>query len=554
MGGKTNRKLIHIRLLAIMFITSSSLLLPGVIVKANSVVIDKAPTVGTINVTNISTDGKIVFGIPKVSVNPTDDKGITKVEFFAKAVSAPDSAYYKVRTVTAAPYSANWATSPWVADGEYTIKVVVYDTTKQTANATRNVIVKNTKPIVVAIDITNIDADGKTVTRMPIISVNPLDNMGISKVEFYTKAVSSPDSVYYKVKTVISAPYSTNWATSPWVADGEYIVKVVVYNTANQTTDISRNVIVKNNKPIVVAPTNLLSTAKIGTNVLLSWTAAAGAAGYEIYEGANKIGTTTIATDFMATGLNSGTNYTFTIKAKDTLGNTSAATNSVTVNTEAQAPVNQITLNSYVAKAISAYEIGKYSYLLNNDYQHYNGVTQDIVYNGATLLRANPDGSKSSHCVGLTFEVFFKAMQTRNTDAGISKDSFNNMSYENMTDAMLTWYSALGTLKSQGDQLAAAIEKYGLGTRITNLEEVRTGDFIDFSRTTGSGHTAVFINWIRDNNNIIGFKYWSTNVSTNGINYKEEYFSDSVKEGTVYRNQLYIGRVSSLQNYKSFNK
>lgn len=157
------------------------------------------------------------------------------------------------------------------------------------------------------------------------------------------------------------------------------------------------------------------------------------------------------------------------------------------------------------------------------------------------------------HCVGLTFEVFFKAMQARNIDAGISKDNFNNMSFENMTSFMLTWYVALGTPKSQGDQLAGAIEKYGLGTRITNFEEARTGDFVDLSRTS-SGHAVVFINWIRDNtNNIIGFKYWSTQESTNGINYKEEYFSDSGK-GTIDRSQLYIGRVDSLENYKFFNK
>ena len=550
MGEKTNRKTILIRLLAFVFITSSSLLFSGFTLKENNVVIDKAPVVGPINITNMSSDGKIVFGMPKISVNPTDDKGITKVEFYAKAVSAPDSVYYKVKTVTTAPYSANWATSPWVSDGEYTIKVVAYDTTNQTSTITRNVIVKNTKPIVVAIDITTKDSDGKIVSGMPTISVNPTDNKGISKVEFYTKASSAPDSAYYKVKTVNAAPYSANWATSPWVSDGEYTIKVIVYNLANQTAQLTRNVVVKNTTP---APTNLLSNAKIGTNVLLSWTAAAGSAGYEIYEGINKVGATTIATDFMVTGLNAETNYTFTIKAKDTLGNFSAATNSITVNTEAQASFNQITLNSYVAKAISTYEIGKYSYLLNNDYQHYNGVTQDIVYNGTTLLKANPDGSKSSHCVGLTFEVFFKAMQARNSDAGISKENFNDMSYENMTAFMLTWYAALDTPKSQGNQLAGAIEKYGFGIRITNLEEARTGDFIDFERTTSTGHAAVFMNWIRDNNNIIGFKYWSSNVSTNGINYKEEYFSDSVTAGVVDRSQLYIGRVGSLENYKSFN-
>ena len=177
------RKLI-ILLLALVLITSDSLILTGSAFAA----IDQAPTITAINITPITADGKIVYGMPKISVNPTDDMGITKVEFYTKAVSAPDSSYYKVKTVTAAPYSANWATSPWVADGEYTIKVVVYDTAKQTAYLTRNVIVRNTTPIMTSIDINPIAADGKIVSGMPKISINPTDDKGITKVEFYTKA------------------------------------------------------------------------------------------------------------------------------------------------------------------------------------------------------------------------------------------------------------------------------------------------------------------------------------------------------------------------------
>lgn len=78
-------------------------------------------------------------------------------------------------------------------------------------------------------------------------------------------------------------------------------------------------------------------------------------------------------------------------------------------------------------------------------------------------------------------------------DAGISNDNFNDMSFKNITDFMLTWYTAQGTQKLQGDQLAWAIKKYGLGTRTTNFEEAKTGDFVDLSRTR-SGHTVVFIN------------------------------------------------------------
>jgi hypothetical protein len=222
---------------------------------------------------------------------------------------------------------------------------------------------------------------------------------------------------------------------------------------------------------------------------------------------------------------------------------------------EVQAVATKSELNNYVLKVIPAYKGEKYPYLLNSDYNNYNGVTENIIYQGSLIAKANPNGSKSSHCVGLTYEVFFKAMEERNKEAGISPDNFNNMTTNNMKDFMLTWYNAKGTPKSAGDQLAGAIVKYGLGSQIKRLEDAKAGDFIDFSRTK-SGHTAVFINWLKDDKgNIVGFKYWSTQESTNGIAYKEEYFSDNPQgtfKGTVNRNQLYIGRVGPIANYRSF--
>jgi hypothetical protein len=229
--------------------------------------------------------------------------------------------------------------------------------------------------------------------------------------------------------------------------------------------------------------------------------------------------------------------------------------NAAVTNADVQAMALKSDLNNYVLKVIPSYEGGKYPYLLNTDYDHYNGVTQNITYQGSIIAKADPDGSRSSHCVGLTYEVFFKAMQERNKEAGISKDNFNNMTINNMKDFMLTWYNAEGTPKSEGDQLAGAIVKYGLGTQVKRLEDAKAGDFIDFSRTM-SGHAAVFINWIWDNKgSIVGFKYWSTQESTNGIAYKVEYFSDNTEsalKGTVDRKELFIGRIGPISNYKSF--
>ena len=211
-------------------------------------------------------------------------------------------------------------------------------------------------------------------------------------------------------------------------------------------------------------------------------------------------------------------------------------------------------LNQYVLDIISTYtlEEGAYPYLLNNDFKNYNGVTEDIYYKGDLILKANPSGDRASNCTGISFEVFFKAMQKRNKDLGISEDDFNGMTKDELFDMALTWFVAKGP-KSESN-LVVALEKYGLGTRINDLENARPGDFIDLSRENNSGHAVVFIDWIRENKKIIGLKLWSSQGSTNGISYKKEYFNIKDKNGNKYggviKDSLHIVRVNPVSEYK----
>ncbi|MDO9535898.1 MAG: hypothetical protein Q7J85_11355 [Bacillota bacterium] len=209
-------------------------------------------------------------------------------------------------------------------------------------------------------------------------------------------------------------------------------------------------------------------------------------------------------------------------------------------------------LNQYVLDIIKTYQIGKgsYPYLLNNDYLNYNGVTSTLSYKGKVLLRAHPSGSRASHCVGITFEVFFKAMQERNRQLGISPENFNGMSWDNLFDLGLYWFVASGSKST--NNIVLAVEKYGIGKGIHRLEDARPGDFIDFNRVNGTGHTVVFLNWIKDGDRIIGFRYWSSQGSTGGINYNEEYFNLPGKKGNVIMNPIYIVRILPVSQYRNF--
>jgi hypothetical protein len=106
------------------------------------------------------------------------------------------------------------------------------------------------------------------------------------------------------------------------------------------------------------------------------------------------------------------------------------------------------------------------------------------------------------------------------------------------------WYAAGPKDKFN---ITTAVERYNLGKKVTNFEEARPGDFIDISRENNTGHTAVFLGWIREGRKIIGFEYWSSQESTNGIGYRKEFFniigSNGRKYGNVLMNRVYIARV-----------
>lgn len=212
-------------------------------------------------------------------------------------------------------------------------------------------------------------------------------------------------------------------------------------------------------------------------------------------------------------------------------------------------------LNPYVLKVISGYPLdGSYQYHCSwtpREYDIYNGVTQDMWYRGMVVAKAYPDGSRCSYCCGFTFEVFVRAMKLRNIQLGLEPDDFNGMTFNDLFNALQLWY-----IEGTGDSEQRAITSYGLGHAVTNLEDVRPGDFLSYSTTPPGGHSVIFINWLRDDTNqIVGFKYFSSNLSgTHGVGYGRTHFSDANNGHGVLRNSLHIGRVDAVTDYKPFNR
>jgi len=214
-------------------------------------------------------------------------------------------------------------------------------------------------------------------------------------------------------------------------------------------------------------------------------------------------------------------------------------------------------LNPYVMKVVNAYplEKGLYPYHCSwtpREYDIYNGVTQDMYYKGLVVAKAYPDGSRCSYCCGFTFEVFIRAMKLRNIQKGLDPDDFNGMTFNDLFNMLQIWY-----IEGKGDCVQKAIVSYGLGRPIESFEDARPGDFGDYSTTPAGGHSIIFIDWIRDEDQkIVGLRYFSSNLKgSEGVGYGEGRFSDSTpnKKG-ILRKTLRLARVGSIESYKPFNR
>ncbi len=126
------------------------------------------------------------------------------------------------------------------------------------------------------------------------------------------------------------------------------------------------------------------------------------------------------------------------------------------------------------------------------------------------------------------------------------------MTFGDLFNALQLWY-----IEGKGDSEERAIRCYGLGKAITDLEQVRPGDFLSYSTTPAGGHSVIFIDWMRDEQNkITGLKYFSSNLSgTHGVGFGSGHFSDSNSRSRgILRNSLHIGHVGAIKDYVKFDR
>lgn len=179
------------------------------------------------------------------------------------------------------------------------------------------------------------------------------------------------------------------------------------------------------------------------------------------------------------------------------------------------------TFNEKVLAMVADYPTdGSYGYYWPSG-SDWAGTTQDIWYRGSKV--AEGDAQNRSYCSGITWETFMRAWEE--VDQEVEGDeTINEMSVSDLGTFRVDWY----VRDLWGDGVGIAVENYGIGERITDWDDVRPGDYVQIWRHSGSGHNFVFIDWLRDDEGEIeGVRYWSTQGSTDGIGYNEEYFGTS---------------------------
>jgi hypothetical protein len=168
------------------------------------------------------------------------------------------------------------------------------------------------------------------------------------------------------------------------------------------------------------------------------------------------------------------------------------------------------------------------------------GVKSYESKDGEIIFQKTSDGS--TYCTGFTFSVFFVTALNR----GLLDDWTN----DDIEKLHKVWNQGEPTAKPKlcVDAISKPINNHKpLGKEIS-LNNALEGDYCQIWRTTGTGHSVIFLERVMKNNKVVGIKYISSNASVNpktgrtGVGEKIEYFSDS--GGKVIRENTYYARMN----------
>ncbi len=289
-----------------------------------SVTVDNLDNPPSVSITSPS-NGASVSGTISVQANASDDRGVTKVEFFDGATSIG------VDTTAGDGWSASWNTTS-ASDGSHSLTAVATDTGSHTTTSAAVSVTVDNLDNPPSVSITS-PSNGASVSGTITIQANASDDRGVTKVEFFDGATS------IGVDTTAGDGWSASWNTTSASAGSHSLTAVATDTTNQSTTSAAVSVAVDN-----TAPTVAITLPTAGQTVTSTTTVQANAADNTtvgsvmfLVDGSTLIGTDTNGADGWSVSWNTTSAgngiHSLTAVAADVAGNsTTSSAVSVTVS------------------------------------------------------------------------------------------------------------------------------------------------------------------------------------------------------------------------------
>jgi chitodextrinase len=270
--------------------------------------------------------GATVSNTVNIAANATDNVGVSKVEFYVNGALKS--------TKTAAPYTDSWD-SKTVANGTVSLMAKAFDASGNSNTDTIQVTVSNGDTVAPSVP-SGVTATANAANQVTVKWTASTDNTAVTGYWLSRNG-----------QTIAQVSSGVQFVDKTVLPTTAYSYKVSAYDAAGNTSAQSAEA--KVTTPAVpdtqapAAPTNLIATAASSVQINLTWTASTdnvGVSAYDVYRSVGNGTASKVATvntpSYGDTGLSPSTNYTYYVVARDSAGNVSQNSASVSAQTQAK--------------------------------------------------------------------------------------------------------------------------------------------------------------------------------------------------------------------------
>lgn len=187
-------------------------------------------------------------------------------------------------------------------------------------------------------------------------------------------------------------------------------------------------------------------------------------------------------------------------------------------------------LNPLLIEVIEDYpRDGRFRVLPSAEINTSMGTTQDLYYLGKRRIIG--DSQRRSYCSGLMLEAYLRACALYSPNFVLP-----TVGDRDFVEFRREFYGFYGDERT----LVGALTDRGLAIEVESVQDAIPGDFIQFWRNSGSGHSAVLMDAQFDQEGMpLELEFWSVHQET-GVSFKRETVGDDHR--MIDANRIFIAR------------